>query len=58
MKKYDAEYILNFDKKPTNCEFCNWKNITYLKKPLILKSYVVKGFGRGGKQLGMPTGFY
>ena len=25
------------------------------RKPLVLKSQVVKGFGRGGKQLGCPT---
>jgi len=36
-------------------EFANWKHHVALEPPLLLAGVVVKGFGRGSKQLGVPT---
>ena len=36
-------------------EFRFWQNHTPLKNELIISGNVVKGFGRGSKQLGVPT---
>ena len=54
--KYDPEFKCDFTNIPKNSEFNYWKNIILLDTPLKVASYVIKGFGRGGKQLGMPTG--
>ena len=36
-------------------EFTDWCDHIVLPKPLLLDGEVVKGFGRGSKQLGVPT---
>lgn len=54
--KYDPEYKCDFTHIPRNSELNYWKNIILLDTPINIASYVIKGFGRGGKQLGMPTG--
>lgn len=36
-------------------EFADWKYHVPLSPPLVLDGTVVKGFGRGSKQLGVPT---
>lgn len=55
MDKYPKEFILDFSKKPLSQELECWGNIIPLPKPLIIESFIIRGFGRGGKQLGMPT---
>ena len=47
--------MLDFTNKPLSIEQNYWDNILYLPSPLIVESYIIRGFGRGGKQLGMPT---
>jgi hypothetical protein len=54
--KYEQEYKCDFSKIPENSELIHWKNLTFLEHSIKVASYVIKGFGRGGKQLGMPTG--
>jgi len=41
---------------PDNNEYNFWKNIIEMNNPIIIKSKVIHGFGRGGKQLGICTG--
>lgn len=55
MELYPKEFMLDFTKKPLSEELSFWTNILYLPKPLKVESYIIRGFGRGGKQLGMPT---
>lgn len=55
MEKIPKEFILDFSKEPISQEIRYWNNIIHLPKPLFVESYIIRGFGRGGKQLGMPT---
>ena len=56
MEKYPKEFILDFSKKPISEEYAVWgNNYIPFTHPLVLESYIIRGFGRGGKQLGMPT---
>ena len=36
-------------------EFTDWDTHVTIEPPLVLEGTVVKGFGRGSKQLGCPT---
>ena len=36
-------------------EFTDWHEHVSLEPPIVLQGTVVKGFGRGSKQLGVPT---
>lgn len=46
---------MDFSKKPLSEEIIYWRSNLYLEKPMIIESFIIRGFGRGGKQLGMPT---
>jgi len=52
---YQSEYILNLKVHPKNDELQHWNNVAYLDEPIYVNSDIVEGFGRGGRQLGIPT---
>jgi len=51
----EQSFFLNLGTKPNNKEYNVWKNVSKLDQPLELTSKIVHGFGRGGKNLGIPT---
>jgi len=51
----EASFFLKLDTKPNNKEYQVWKNVSKLDEPIELTSKIVHGFGRGGRNLGIPT---
>lgn len=51
---------VDVEHKCTESELALWNSVvpTPAEKPVVIEGRIVRGFGRGGKLLRMPTGLY
>lgn len=49
-------YKICVNEPPLDKSIKGWSKYITLDPSIIIESYIIAGFGRGGKMLGMPTG--
>eukprot|EP01016_Furgasonia_blochmanni_P056232 TRINITY_DN954_c0_g1_i18.p2 TRINITY_DN954_c0_g1~~TRINITY_DN954_c0_g1_i18.p2 ORF type:complete len:571 (-),score=87.17 TRINITY_DN954_c0_g1_i18:211-1923(-) len=49
------EFMLSLGSSPLSRDLKAWGNVITLKTPVKIESQIIHGFGRGGRQLGIPT---